>query len=278
MRHPLFLASIAAAFAIAWGAAACGDTSERRHNPSSGGDAGDGGDGGTGATSATGGDGGSGGDGGTGGGDGGAGGVSGDVATYCQTYAPAFCSALFSCCNDQRRLDPFGGSEAACVALLSSQCIFGDNNFHDIPDLVAQGTTSLDPSRLANCLQLMGEQATSCDTDIFLLNFWCLTSFVGSAPEGQPCVGLDDIGFALCADGLFCDGNNDPCEPFLADGADCSGGGECDFREGKTCLHGLTCGDRLGVGMPCSFDSDCLSHSCDTTTGCNPANQQAVCY
>ena len=96
---------------------------------------------------------------------------------------------------------------------------------------------------------------------ILALHYRCLSVFVGNAQVGDGCSVSEDVGFAGCEDGAYCESG--VCESYVPSGGSCTGIGEqCNWPDGESCLDDLACGPRRAEGEACTSASDCLSGHC----------------
>jgi len=152
----------------------------------------------------------------------------------------------------------------------------------NVANLVSQGRAVYDEHAARRCITEL--TATTCadffahDANPGVLGPSCADVAHGALVLGAPC-DLDEFCASgncrletktcgpsracpmSCAAGQYCDEAAGGCVPVKADGADCSGDGEC--MPPSICRHSV-CGAPLAIpnGMECVFDADCASGAC----------------
>jgi hypothetical protein len=201
-----------------------------------------------------------------------------DLDAWCKAVYPAFCEAVFACCDDPQVLDDLGSVEECASPANISDC-----NAGNIRDIFDAGLTELNTAKLDACVaELEAMAGGTCTKSPWHSLLLCYGALEGQVEAGESCSDYsldDDISFVLCQDGLC---NNGECEAFLPAGATCEHSGDlgtCHIHEGQACVDdgagGLECGDPAPIGGSCveyssSFDLQCESLNCDNDTCAAP--------
>jgi len=167
----------------------------------------------------------------------------------------AECKRTFACCTEQERTDSLFDTESECRLITGAFFGIALVNIHND---VAEGRVSVDPAKLASCVQAY--EMLSCEASAKDDGFECTGAIVGLVADGQSCTNdrqctstycnkpsgqsmgtcatLPGAGAPCtdaCAESFYCAAGT--CAPQKADGAACNMTTEC--AEGRCMADGM---------------------------------------